>query len=198
MGISRSPTIVLAYLISRYNMSLDTAYSYVKTRRPQIRPNPGFMDQLRQYETELKSFSPNTFNKNMTFVDHHQQTFHSPPTRNNDHQQQQQQQFNHHRHNNHYHQQQFNPYQHQHPYHVPYHSAPPPHYNYSYAAWNNYKINKLFFFIFIYYVLMILSSDKQQKRIYLSIKIFCYKKDINFKREANKKACLSLSSYLSA
>lgn len=46
-------TIVIAYLMSRYNYSLNTAYSLVKSRRPEINPNPLFMRILQQYEQEL-------------------------------------------------------------------------------------------------------------------------------------------------
>ena len=33
MGISRSTTIVIAYMMLRYRMPLDATYAYVKTRR---------------------------------------------------------------------------------------------------------------------------------------------------------------------
>ena len=53
MGISRSATIVLAYLMYKYRVPLNTAYEFVKARRPEINPNPGFMTILQQYEYEL-------------------------------------------------------------------------------------------------------------------------------------------------
>lgn len=53
MGISRSATIVLAYLMYKYRVPLNTAYEFVKARRPEINPNPGFMSILQQYEYEL-------------------------------------------------------------------------------------------------------------------------------------------------
>lgn len=43
MGISRSATIVIAYLMNRYAMSLSDAYRYCKLLRPEIGPNNHFM-----------------------------------------------------------------------------------------------------------------------------------------------------------
>lgn len=53
-GISRSATICLAYLISRYRLRLDEAYEYVKKRRSVISPNFNFMGQLLNWETETQ------------------------------------------------------------------------------------------------------------------------------------------------
>lgn len=47
-GISRSATMVLAYLISK-GMTYHKAYNYVKSRREQIEPNKGFQIQLLNY-----------------------------------------------------------------------------------------------------------------------------------------------------
>lgn len=52
-GISRSPTIAIAYLMHRYRMPLTHAYDQVKRRRPQIMPNSNFMRILTEYESEL-------------------------------------------------------------------------------------------------------------------------------------------------
>lgn len=46
-GISRSATIVIAYLILEHKMSLESAYIHVRARREVICPNLGFMQQLR-------------------------------------------------------------------------------------------------------------------------------------------------------
>ncbi|CAD8065469.1 unnamed protein product [Paramecium primaurelia] len=56
-GISRSATIVIAYLMKTFKMTLDQAFSYVQQQRPIINPNPGFMKQLQQYETFLFGFN---------------------------------------------------------------------------------------------------------------------------------------------
>jgi protein-tyrosine phosphatase len=53
MGISRSSTIVIAYLMSRYGMTYKSALDFVKAIRPQIRPNRYFKQQLQQFEYEL-------------------------------------------------------------------------------------------------------------------------------------------------
>lgn len=61
-GISRSATIVLAYLMTTYNMTLLEAFRFVKTRRPIINPNGSFIKQLIVYEYMLygeNSVSPN-------------------------------------------------------------------------------------------------------------------------------------------
>ena len=50
MGISRSSSIVIAYLIRFHQMTLDEAYEYVSRRRPMICPNPGFWHQLGVFE----------------------------------------------------------------------------------------------------------------------------------------------------
>ncbi len=52
-GISRSPTILIAYLMRRFNMSFDDAMQYVKLCRPIVKPNYGFITQLQCYRKEL-------------------------------------------------------------------------------------------------------------------------------------------------
>jgi len=53
VGMSRSPTIVISYLMKHKNMSLREAYHHVKQRRPIIMPNMGFIKQLLVYEKML-------------------------------------------------------------------------------------------------------------------------------------------------
>jgi len=60
-GISRSPTVVLAYLMQREGMSLNDAYTVLKRVRPCVSPNLDFMGQLVQYEQTLRSLAPGTF-----------------------------------------------------------------------------------------------------------------------------------------
>ncbi|XP_055603423.1 dual specificity protein phosphatase 14-like [Uranotaenia lowii] len=52
-GVSRSASLCLAYLMKYHRMSLKDAYNHVKARRPQIRPNVGFVKQLMEFEHEL-------------------------------------------------------------------------------------------------------------------------------------------------
>ena len=54
MGVSRSSTLVIAYLMARYNITRDEAFRYVKSKRPCIKPNKGFWLQLKQYELFLR------------------------------------------------------------------------------------------------------------------------------------------------
>lgn len=54
-GISRSATIVMAYLIKAHGMSFPEASSYVSARRRCVQPNAGFLRQLRLLSLSLKS-----------------------------------------------------------------------------------------------------------------------------------------------
>lgn len=52
-GISRSPMVVAAYLMKRRDMSLKAALKQILQVRPQVSPNPGFLQQLKELEMEL-------------------------------------------------------------------------------------------------------------------------------------------------
>ncbi|OMO85361.1 hypothetical protein COLO4_21655, partial [Corchorus olitorius] len=54
MGISRSVTVVVAYLMKKHGMSLSKALEHVKRRRPQASPNSGFLLQLQHFEKTLQ------------------------------------------------------------------------------------------------------------------------------------------------
>jgi serine/threonine/tyrosine-interacting protein len=49
-GVSRSASIVLAYLIKYENMKYDTALSFLQMKRFCVNPNLGFESQLRKFE----------------------------------------------------------------------------------------------------------------------------------------------------
>lgn len=49
-GVSRSPSIIIAYLMIIIKLSYDEAYNTVKRARNCIRPNDGFVKQLRSIE----------------------------------------------------------------------------------------------------------------------------------------------------
>ena len=53
-GMSRSVTIILAYLMKYYNHTLESAHEYVKERKSDISPNFGFMGQLLEFECSLR------------------------------------------------------------------------------------------------------------------------------------------------
>ena len=52
-GVSRSPTIVIAYLMGCKGLCLAQAMSLVQAKRGIIQPNKYFMEQLQQYEQQL-------------------------------------------------------------------------------------------------------------------------------------------------
>ncbi|CAF3625850.1 unnamed protein product [Rotaria sp. Silwood1] len=54
-GISRSPSIIIAYLMRYHNQSLKAAYDYVKKCKNNVGPNTGFFKQLIQFEQQLSS-----------------------------------------------------------------------------------------------------------------------------------------------
>jgi len=53
LGISRSPSILIAYLVKYMNLSTMTAFDFIKSKRKQIQPNPGFLLQLSTYERKI-------------------------------------------------------------------------------------------------------------------------------------------------
>lgn len=57
-GISRSPTICMAYIMRTERLQLEEAFDIIKKRRPFISPNFSFMGQLLQFESEVLSSAP--------------------------------------------------------------------------------------------------------------------------------------------
>ncbi len=49
-GVSRSVTLTIAYLMTYFGLSMQTAYQLVKDKRPAISPNLNLMGQLVGYE----------------------------------------------------------------------------------------------------------------------------------------------------
>ena len=47
-GISRSPSIIIAFLIKSYKYTYDEAYEYVKSKRKKIMPNNKFISELKR------------------------------------------------------------------------------------------------------------------------------------------------------
>lgn len=59
MGISRSSSIVIAYLMYKQKLSFNDAFEFVHSKRQQINPNSGFTEQLIKLDTLL---SENNYN----------------------------------------------------------------------------------------------------------------------------------------
>jgi len=53
-GRSRSASIVAAYLIRYHNMTAKEALAFIKEKRSQIDPNPGYVKQLEEFEQWVK------------------------------------------------------------------------------------------------------------------------------------------------
>ena len=52
-GISRSSSILIAYIMKSQKMSLEKVLELMKSKREKVNPNTGFMKQLKDYEKEL-------------------------------------------------------------------------------------------------------------------------------------------------
>ena len=50
MGMSRSATSVIMFIMRLFSMKLEDAFEFVKTQREATDPNDGFMEQLRKFE----------------------------------------------------------------------------------------------------------------------------------------------------
>jgi len=60
-GISRSPTVIIAFLMRRESWKYKQAEEYVRKRRTIIEPNDGFVTQLLAFERELFFWSSRTW-----------------------------------------------------------------------------------------------------------------------------------------
>lgn len=54
-GKSRSATIVAAYLIKYNSMTADEALIFIKKKRTQVDPNSGYLRQLHEFESRIRS-----------------------------------------------------------------------------------------------------------------------------------------------
>ena len=50
MGVSRSSTIVIAYMMNKYNLPFSDVFKLVQSKRQCVRPDSGFVKQLRDLE----------------------------------------------------------------------------------------------------------------------------------------------------
>lgn len=53
LGISRSTTIVVSWLMKANKWTLQKSYKHVKDLRPVVKPNRGFIKQLMEYDVKL-------------------------------------------------------------------------------------------------------------------------------------------------
>lgn len=51
-GISRSPTVVIAYLMLITKLSFDECFQFVRSRRSIVQPNPSFLQQLQSFSLQ--------------------------------------------------------------------------------------------------------------------------------------------------
>lgn len=52
-GVSRSASVCIAYLMVQSKMNFDAAFALVKSKRECIRPNDGFLKQLKQMDQQF-------------------------------------------------------------------------------------------------------------------------------------------------
>ena len=62
-GVSRSTTVVIAFLMHHKQIPLQQAYIVVKDARPGTRPNDGFWKQLQQFE-QVQQKTSDLFKRN--------------------------------------------------------------------------------------------------------------------------------------
>ena len=55
MGVSRSASTVIAFVMKQQGWSLDHALNHVRERRPIVQPNEGFLRQLQTYSGILRA-----------------------------------------------------------------------------------------------------------------------------------------------
>lgn len=61
MGVSRSASVIVAYLIKYKNMSYENAMSMAKEKRSCVDPNWGFLEQLKIYAQKYETISCRPF-----------------------------------------------------------------------------------------------------------------------------------------
>jgi len=53
-GVSRSATVVIAYLIAYHGYSLHDAFFLARSHRSVVTPNLGFLEKLGEYEESIR------------------------------------------------------------------------------------------------------------------------------------------------
>lgn len=66
-GVSRSATIMIAYLMRKFNVPYQAALEFVQKKRAVVQPNKGFQKELKQYEEILLERTAST-NRQIEFT----------------------------------------------------------------------------------------------------------------------------------
>lgn len=53
-GRSRSPAVVIAYLMKKFDVPFEKAYRFVRQKKPTIDPKIGFLEELKIYEKSIR------------------------------------------------------------------------------------------------------------------------------------------------
>ena len=64
-GISRSTSCICAYLMMEYQLTLTSSLNICRQGRAIVNPNPGFMQQLMEFQLKLKKMRLNDAEKRM-------------------------------------------------------------------------------------------------------------------------------------
>lgn len=59
-GASRSATVLAAYYMRKNGWTRDEAIAFLREKRPQVRPNPAFMERLLEWEEHLAKIASPT------------------------------------------------------------------------------------------------------------------------------------------
>lgn len=68
-GVSRSATLLAAFMMEEYGMTCDEAIDRLKIKRQIVNPNKGFVDQLEKFSQELQDDRIEQFMKKATNYD---------------------------------------------------------------------------------------------------------------------------------
>jgi protein tyrosine phosphatase len=74
-GVSRSPTIVISYLMKHKNYSMKNAFDLVKNQRSVVFPNVGFVHQLMEYEKLINNSTVSSFDFSEYLTDYFYELF---------------------------------------------------------------------------------------------------------------------------
>jgi hypothetical protein len=64
-GVSRSASLIIAFLMKHNMWSMENALEYVRIKRPCVSPNFGFRKHLKRYEYDLGLISKDELNSSI-------------------------------------------------------------------------------------------------------------------------------------